>query len=162
MPTIIDGTAGITFPNSTVQASAGKVLQVVSATFATATTTTSTSYQASGLTASITPKFSTSKILISASVPYDTYGGTSNQASLTLYRGATDLITNGFSIIGGAGALNIQAGSSGLSWLDSPATTSSTTYTIYFRAAPTSSSGAVARIFVDGYAGSITLMEIAA
>jgi hypothetical protein len=162
MSMIIDGTNGLTFNNATTQASAGNVLQVVNATFATSTTTTSTSYQASGLTASITPRFSTSKILVAASVPYDTYGGTSNQASLTLYRGATNLITNGFSIIGGAGALNIQAGSSGLSWLDSPATTSSTTYTIYFRAAPTSSGGAVARIFVDSYAGSITLMEIAA
>ena len=30
MTVIIDGTAGITFPNSTTQASAGKVLQVVS------------------------------------------------------------------------------------------------------------------------------------
>jgi hypothetical protein len=137
------------------------VLQVVSATYSTAQTTTSTSYQASGLTLSITPTSNTSKILISASVPYDTYGGTSNQATLTLYRGATNLMTNGYSLVGGAGALNIQAGSSGLSWLDSPATTSSTTYTIYFRAAPTSSGGATARIFVDGYAGSIVLMEIA-
>jgi len=141
--------------------SAGTILQVVNATYATSTTTTSTTYQASGLTASITPTSSSNKILIAASVPYDTFGGTSNQATLTLYRGATNLMTNGYSIIGGAGALNIQAGSSGLSWLDSPATTSSTTYTIYFRAAPTSSGSATARIFVDGYVGSIVLMEIA-
>ena len=62
MTTIIDGSAGITFPNSTVQASAGQVLQVVNATYSTSTGTSSSSYVDTGLTASITPKFSTSKI----------------------------------------------------------------------------------------------------
>jgi hypothetical protein len=141
--------------------SAGTVLQVVNATYATTQTTTSTSYQASGLAVSITPTSNTSKIFISASVPSDTYGGISNQASLTLYRGATDLITNGFAIIGAGGATNLQPGNSGLSWLDSPATTSSTTYTIYHRVAPTASGSVTSRIFTDGYAGSITVMEIA-
>ena len=139
----------------------GSVLQVVNATFATAQTTTSTSYQASGLAVSITPTSNTSKIFISASVPSDTYGGTSNQTSLTLYRGATDLITNGFAIIGASGATNLQPGNSALNWLDSPATTSSTTYTIYHRVAPTASGSVTSRIFTDGYAGSITVMEIA-
>ena len=139
----------------------GSVLQVVNATFSTAQTTTSTSYQASGLTLSITPTSNTSKILISASVPYDTYGGTLNQASLTLYRGATNLITNGFSLLSGGSGLNLQAGSSALSWLDSPATTSSTTYTIYFRVTTNASGPCTARVFVDGYTGSLTAMEIA-
>ena len=71
-------------------------------------------------------------------------------------------MTNGFSIIAGGSALNIQAGSSGLSWLDSPATTSSTTYTIYFRVSPTASGTVTARVFVDSYTGSLTAMEIAA
>ena len=139
----------------------GSVLQVVNATFATAQTTTSTSYQASGLAVSITPTSNTSKIFISASVPSDTYGGTSNQTSLTLYRGATDLITNGFAIIGAGGATGLQPGNSALNWLDSPATTSSTTYTIYHRVAPTASGTVTSRIFTDSYAGSITVMEIA-
>ena len=140
----------------------GSVLQVVNATFSTAQTTTSTTYQASGLTVSITPTSSTSKILISASVPYDTYGGTINQVSLTLYRGATNLITNGFSLLSGGSGLNIQGGSSALSWLDSPATTSSTTYTIYFRVASGATGTPTARIFVDNYTGTLTAMEIAA
>jgi hypothetical protein len=114
------------------------------------------------LTASITPRFSTSKILVAASVPYDTYGGTVNQASLTLYRGATNLMTNGFSLLSGGSGLNIQPGSSALNWLDSPATTSSTTYTVYFRVTTNATGSCVARVFVDNYAGSITLMEIAA
>jgi len=36
MSLILDGTGGITFNNSTVQASAGSVLQVVNATYSTA------------------------------------------------------------------------------------------------------------------------------
>jgi hypothetical protein len=134
---------------------------VVNATHSTSQTTTSTSYQASDLTVSITPKFSTSKIFISASVPADVFGGTDNQASLTLYRNSTNLITAGFAIIG-SGLGNVQPGSSAVSWLDSPATTSSTTYTIYFRVAPTAGGVVTARIFTDSYTGSITVMEIAA
>jgi hypothetical protein len=138
---------------------AGGVLQVVNATYATAQTTTSTSYQASGLAVSITPSSSTSKILITGNVPYDVYGGSGNQASLTMYRGATNLMTNGFAIIASGSSNELQAGSMAVNWLDSPATTSATTYTIYFRA---NSGGGTARIFVDNYTGSLTAMEIAA
>ena len=42
----------------------GKVLQVVNATYSTDTSTTSTSYVDTGLTATITPLFSTSKVLV--------------------------------------------------------------------------------------------------
>lgn len=144
---------------STSKLPAGSILQVVNATYSTFQTTTSTSYQASGLTASITPTSSSSKILIMGSIPFDCYGGAGNQATLTLYRGATNLMTNGFSIIFSGGSSEIQANQA-LNWLDSPATTSSTTYTVYYRAAPTSS-GTTARIFVDNYSASMTLMEIA-
>jgi len=166
MTTIVDGTTGITFPStisgvSATQQYSGRVLQVVSNTFSTATSTTSTSYQASGLTLSITPTSATSKILITGAVPYDVYGGTSNQATLTLYKGATNLMTNGFAIIASGGSSEIQAGSMAVNFLDSPATTSSTTYTIYFRVAPTASGTPTARIFVDNYTGTLTAMEIA-
>ena len=140
----------------------GSVLQVVNATFSTAQTTTSTSYQASGLTLSITPTSNTSKILITGAVPYDVYGGSSNQATLALYKGATNLMTNGFAIIASGGSNEIQSGSMAVNFLDSPATTSSTTYTIYFRVAPTAGGTPTARIFVDNYTGTLTAMEIAA
>jgi len=166
MTTIVDGTTGITFPStisgvSATQQYSGRVLQVVSNTFSTATSTTSTSYQASGLTLSITPTSATSKILITGAVPYDVYGGTSNQATLTLYKGATNLMTNGFAIIASGGSSEIQAGSMAVNFLDSPATTSSTTYTIYFRVSSTASGTPTARIFVDNYTGTLTAMEIA-
>ncbi len=157
---ITTGSSGQAIPKAALPT--GSVLQVVNTVYATATTTTSTTYQASGVTASITPTSSSSKILVSASVPYDTYGGTLNQASLTLYRDATNLMTNGFSLLSGGSGLNIQPGSPALNWLDSPATTSSTIYTIYFRVTTNSSGSVTARICVDNYSASITLQEIAA
>jgi hypothetical protein len=157
-----DANTGIFFGTDIIGFSEGGVEAMRIDSDSTAQSTTSTSYQASGLTLSITPTSSTSKILISASVPYDSFSGTLNQASLTLYRGATNLITNGFSLLSGGSGLNLQAGSSALSWLDSPATTSSTTYTIYFRVTTNASGPCTARVFVDGYTGSLTAMEIAA
>ena len=68
MTFVVDGTNGLTFPNSTTQASASKVLQVVQAvktdTFSTASSYTSVT----GLSASITPSSSTSKILVTVSL----------------------------------------------------------------------------------------------
>ena len=68
MTMIIDGTNGLTFNNATTQASAGQVLQVVQNIYASYSSTSSTSYVDSGLSASITPKFSTSKILVMVSL----------------------------------------------------------------------------------------------
>jgi hypothetical protein len=74
MTLIVDGTAGLTFPNSTVQASAGSVLQVVN--FQTGTNASGTGVipfdntipqNTEGtefMTLAITPKFSTSKLKI--------------------------------------------------------------------------------------------------
>jgi hypothetical protein len=158
MTTIIDGTSGITFPNSTVQASAGQVLQVVNGTNTTRTQTTSASFVASNLTASITPKFSTSKIMVIASVSgYNDSSGT--EAQLTVYRnGSTD-------VSGGIGLTDLYTGSSDnisnqpILYLDSPATTSSTSYTVYIRR--TGGGGSVS-VNLRGTRDTIILMEIAA
>jgi hypothetical protein len=63
MTFVVDGTNGLTFPNSTTQASASKVLQVVNATYGTETSTSSASYIDSGLTVSITPSLQQAKFL---------------------------------------------------------------------------------------------------
>jgi hypothetical protein len=162
MAMIIDGTNGLTFNNSTVQASAGQVLQVVSATYNTQTTTTSTSYVDSGLSASITPKFSTSKILVMAN-------GVSNYSRVLtsidagigflLVRDATNIYNHNIAFyvfINGASSSNDFYSQFSLSYLDSPATTSSTTYKLQFR---TYSGTAKVQ---DGSPSSIILMEIAA
>ena len=161
MTMIIDGTNGLTFNNSTVQASAGVVLQTVTATTLSSTSTTSSSFVATSVAVSITPKFATSKILIMHS------GMANIQASsvwcwFTLYRGATNLYASGSS--GAAGGV-LVAGSSdaqiptSVSYLDSPATTSSTTYTIYIK---NSNGSSTARYNADGWLTTITALEIAA
>ena len=76
MPTIIDGTAGITYPvvagaTSAVQASSGKVLQVVSTTKTDTFSTASTTFvDLTGLSVSITPTSTSSKILVLVNTNY--------------------------------------------------------------------------------------------
>ena len=158
MTFIVDGTNGLTFNNSTTQASAGVVLQVVNATYGTQTSTASATYSATGLTATITPKFSTSKILVLASYPATVAGNTPANAGYALYRNnTTQLFINSYTENGSNSISYLYHGES-TNYLDSPATTSATTYTIYYRAA----NGGTAYINVAGYSSSITLLEIAA
>lgn len=133
---------------------AGTVLQVVNTTNTTGYTTSSSSFIATGITASITPSSSTSKILAVFSCA--TYNGTINgDVVLALYRGGSEVgrcqAWYGVSTAGGAAAM--------MQVYDSPATTSSTTYTIYLR---TSGVG-TAYLRPDGASQNVlTLMEIAA
>ena len=131
----------------------GSVLQVVSQTQTGAQgTTSSTSFVATNVSLSITPLFATSKIFVQLNS--QVYTNTTNTVFFTLYRGASDLgPSQGFA---GASTNNNYA-TIGISYLDSPATTSSTNYTIYFRV--TSGSAGMS----DGNCGlTFTLMEIAA
>ena len=140
---------------------AGSVLQVVSANFGTTTSTSGSSFVTSGLTASITPTSSSNKILILVSFPC-TINDTQRQLSFTLFKNNTTNLApnNGGQLSFGqlySESLNIQ-GVGSLNFLDSPATTSSTTYTVYF--ASTNSGGSVS-MFQNSLTGTITLMEIA-
>jgi hypothetical protein len=161
MPLILDGNGDITglvagaLPSTVI--GAGGILQVVSNTFATDTSTTSTSFVATGLTASITPKFSSSKIFIVTTFPvYATVASLSSY--LTLYRGASNLFNaeGAFRLENGAGGTLIAGA---ISYFDSPATTSSTTYEVYFKS---QSASLTTRICLGDATAVITLMEIAA
>jgi hypothetical protein len=93
MTFIVDGTNGLTFNNATTQASAGQVLQVVSATNSTYTQIASTSFTDTGLTVSITPKFSTSKILVIVNQQMSVYRETNASITgcLQIVRGSTSI-----------------------------------------------------------------------
>lgn len=137
-------------------ATAGTVLQVVSATYSTTTSTTSSSYVTSNIQASITPSSASNKILIIASVPFNTIANT--QACLTIFKNnTTDLSSSARGFGEQYSTVEIQAVAA-INFLDSPATTSSTTYTVYFRAI----SSTTARTNPDSTQAVITLMEIAA
>ena len=160
MTMVISGDNGLTFPNSTIQASAGSVLQVVSSTIATVYSTTSTSFVASGMSASITPKFSTSKILVLATIGVgQATNGSSAGGAIALYRNSTALQSPQTyqNFINTAASANPRLLAS-INYLDSPSTTSSVAYNIYFA----SYSGANAWQLNEASNGStITLLEIA-
>ena len=159
MTFIVDGTNGLTYPNSTVQASAGQVLQVVNATYSTQVNSTTATYADTGLTATITPKFSTSKILVSVNMNSCGSTGTSGAyVQFNIVKNSTSLTTfstagNGFSAGG-----NFVIGSCSVDYLDSPATTSSTVYKVQL-----SNIASTGLVFVNSYSSTstITLLEIA-
>jgi hypothetical protein len=135
----------------------GAVLQVVNASYSTETVNATSTYADTGLTATITPKFSTSKILVLV----DQNGCFKNNGSgvlkLQLLRGASVLILmDGYGGYNGAGSN--EAGSISTNYLDSPATTSATTYKTQFN-----SSNNTANVLVQtsSSVSTITLMEIA-
>ena len=138
---------------------AGAVLQVVSATDATINSTTSASPSATTVTASITPKFATSKILVLMNVANVYNPITANTSTdLFIYRGVTRIMTFGSEIGYKAGTSAASLQNSSTVYLDSPATTSSTTYTLYF--ARNDSAGSTSINSGGGATSSITLMEI--
>ena len=110
----------------------GSVIQTVSASYATPTNTSGTTLVDTGLTASITPTSATSKILILVTMNGLLNGGTANTGiKLAILRGATNI--NTFAeytcYISSSSALIASAAGN---YLDSPNTTSSTTYKIQF------------------------------
>ena len=139
---------------------AGSVLQVVNATYGTLVSSSSSTFADTGLTATITPTSSTSKILVIVSQNGNLKGGANNtRTGLKLFRGATDLVTwEVFANWNNTIVLSASA-TSGLEYLDSPGTTSATTYKTQFN-----SQDNLASVSVQGGSSvsTITLMEIAA
>jgi hypothetical protein len=149
----------------------GKVGQVVSTAKTDAFTTTSTSFtDITGLSVAITPSSSSSKVLVFVDVKGS---GSSETIATRLMRDATAIYigdtagsrtraTSGFNILGAYSAYNL-----GAMFLDSPATTSATTYkmqmlvsasTAYVNRWPVDTDGAG----FPRLASSITVLEILA
>jgi len=161
----VAGTTVLTLPAvtgtvlTTTSPKAGNVIQVVSANYSTSTANNTASYVDTGLTASITPTSSSSKILVlvNQNGVYADSTATSG-VNLKLLRGVTDLATFGLGV-GVHASGNLSFGSSSTCFLDSPATTSSTTYKTQFVRA------SAGQVFVgegNGTVSTITLLEIAA
>jgi hypothetical protein len=113
-------------------AGGGKVLQVVQGTTSTATATTSASFVASNLAVTITPTSATSKILVFYAMCNATQGsGTYGDYQLALYRGGSAVWNMGNTNFGDVASFVNSTNYDSGQYLDSPATTSATTYTIY-------------------------------
>ena len=132
----------------------GKLLQVVTATVESQQESTSASFvDITGLSVSITPSSTSSKIFVMCTT---TGGGSDINAGsrYTLLRNGTNLATTDFAQIYGS---NNISGVIALSILDSPSTTSSTTYKAQMRR--TSASGSVYSGLNNSFAH-ITAFEI--
>ena len=130
-------------------AGGGKVLQVVQATYSTATTIASQTYTDTGLSVSITPSSASSKVLLLVSQMIYWYREADEAGSaIRLMRNSTAILDN-FGVRGnffhrfltnGTEELVEHATQGGLVYLDSPATTSAITYKTQGRAKNTASS----------------------
>ena len=158
MALTLDGTAGITFNNSTIQASAGQVLQVITASTTTGTNTASTSPVDSTLTATITPKFSTSKVLVMINQAVGKQTAATASTLVDLVRDSTKLTTIGAYFLYTGASTPIYGVSCSHNYLDSPATTSATTYKTQFYCNTASGD---AMVQPNNSPSTITLMEIA-
>jgi hypothetical protein len=126
--------AGATAPEwKTPAGGGGKVLQVVSTTSTTTVSNSTSTFADSNLSLSITPTLATSKVLVLTSQVYNKNPG--NQytgVKIALNRGATQLAL----ISENTGYLNADGYNSNnniaYNYLDSPATTSATTYKVRF------------------------------
>ena len=171
----LDGSGNLTIPgNATISGTAtgfggGKLLQAVTASSTSATFVYNTTFADSGLSASITPSATSSKILVFVTQHFiirrssSSFGG-----SITLYRGSTKLTND----INGSDPYKIHLNITGASYveqqgdfntiyLDSPNTTSATTYKTMIGAAYGNSS-ALTGVSNDGTASYMTLLEIGA
>jgi hypothetical protein len=136
---------------STPAGGGGKVLQVVQGTSSTATSIASTTFTDSGLSATITPSSSSSKVLALVMQEYQAlrayqYSGMSGR----LMRGATEVFVSyksGDNLVqigtSSASADNSIQGYLPMHYLDSPATTSATTYKVQLKVSTTANSGSV-------------------
>jgi len=153
--------------NSSGLSSPGHVLQVIQATKTDNFTTTSTSFiDVTGLSVSITPSSTSSKILVmadisvgSAATAYSIYNLV--RESTNIYQG-TDTKTYVGSHIEYSNS-NSVIGTLHMCYLDSPSTTSSTTYKVQMRVTGTQLTAVNRRVSADdtSLASSITVMEIA-
>ena len=111
----------------------GKVLQAVFASYGSPVSSTSSTYATTNVTATITPSATSSKIAIISTLCLANNPGTTGNAGvgLRLVRGSTVI-----NVMGGSNLSDqfnsVKYGQANCTYLDSPSTTSATTYTIQF------------------------------
>jgi len=175
---VLDGT-GLAIPSSALPT--GTILQVVQTTLTSVFTSASTSFtDVTGLTATITPSSTTSKILVIAQLTIGSNTTTEQSVLWRLNGGNSSTFigdASGSNSVRGVGSILNSTGNirtdtlaiqSTMVYLDSPATTSATTYAVQVRTSgagtlyvnrPSINADDVK--YING-ASSITVMEVAA
>jgi len=144
-----------------------RILQVVTATYSTAETVSTNTFAATSLSASITPSDSANKILIYVDIPFQsqrpTSGNNSGNGQYEITRGGSQILQSNSLVINGAATTNVTLTTHvSLVYLDSPATTSATTYGIGHR----QQVGTLTTFCLDNFGnpttGTLVLMEVSA
>ncbi len=154
--TTATGLAWATLPAS------GKVLQVVQASTSVAVTNSTSTLADTGLSATITPTSTSSKILVMVvhNGNQKSAGNASNRMRIALLRGASIIMDIAdYQYFNGA-AQEVIMSSANIDWLDSPSTTSAVTYKTQF--ANQNNTASVQVQFASSVRSFITLMEIGA
>jgi len=114
----------------------GRVVQAVTTQYTTTVSTSSSSFVSTGHVATITPTSASSKILVlqSGTMAQPDDNAASANSMLTIFRNSTNLAgSNGIMGNVNTGYYGSIYASIAVSLLDSPATTSATTYAVYYR-----------------------------
>ena len=177
MPTEISGSTGVnkiqdgTVVNADINSSAaiagsklvmptGSVLQVVENVYSTAVQTGSGSMTDTGLTATITPSSTSSKILVMVNQPLTVSTDTSSSRDIafSICRGSTEITAGTGDAKADSGTQQKFPAYNSLKKLDSPNTTSATTYKTRFKV-----NAGSCDVYAQQHGGSSTmiLMEIA-
>ena len=137
----------------------GKVLQVVNATYATQTSTSSNTFSDTGITATITPSSATSKVMVIVSFAFGKSDQNANsRGNLKFLRDATTVGGGQTSFLRTSSA-TFQTIQYATSFVDSPASTSALVYKVQFSSL---SSLAAITICEDNNQANIQLLEIGA
>lgn len=145
-----DGSGGLSWQTLTT----GKILQIVQTTDTNRVDSTSATYADTGNTASITPTSSSNQVLVVVYEGQSYKTANDTQLDFQLLRGSTSIFTYTGLNIGSV----VDSTNPTIVYLDSPATTSSTTYKTQFR-----NRDASGTVSVNGNGTQIMLlMEVAA
>jgi hypothetical protein len=139
----------------------GHVIQTVSNAVTSRQTSSSATFVATDVAATITPKFSNSKIIITICSTYSTEAA-GRGIICTIYRGSTNVTGSSSGIVHAltdASSNSRVRGGVHISYMDNPNTTSATTYTLYFRSS--NDAGAVEIPPINNVPQTIILQEIA-
>jgi hypothetical protein len=135
----------------------GGIIQIVNATYDTQISNTTVTPADTGLTATITPRSATSKILVQVN-QNGVYANAGTGMRLNLLRNGT-LISKMGQRLAGDSTDTTSVGSASTSYLDSPNSTSAVTYKTQFNS---ETAGQSSFVNVYGAMSTITLMEIGA
>ena len=159
LPSTFTAGAVLTAAQMNSMRGAFRILQVVQMTSSTFTQGDTTTYTATGLTQAITPSATTSKILVVANVNGCVKGAeqANNSVNLRIARGGTGIYDIG--PVNNTGTALLLVVSASLIYLDSPSTTSATTYAVQQKNSVAFSTTGVQ---YNSATSSLTLFEISA